>query len=94
MGNRWQFMFAVGEVIAIAVVTVLLWTGIGHEYLWRIVLGLSAAPANVLFIMRVRLPETVVWLVARGRFRLPKNIDGYRGDHEFDDEGAAVAVSG
>lgn len=74
MGNRWQFMFAVGEVIAIAVVTVLLWSGIGHEYLWRIILGLSALPAIVLFVMRMKLPETVVWLVARGRFREAKHV--------------------
>lgn len=74
MGNRWQLMFAVGEVAAIALVTIFYVTGMDHELLWRIVLGLSAAPALVLFAARFNLPETAVWLIERGRFRAAKAV--------------------
>jgi MFS family permease len=74
MGNRWQFMFAIGSVAAIAVVLVLLLSGASHEFLWRFVLGFSAVPAIVLFFFRRRLPETSMWLVQRGRFREAKRV--------------------
>lgn len=68
MGNRWQFMFALGEVVTIGIVTALVASGIGHNLLWRMVLGLSAVPAAAVLVLRSRLPESAMWLVSKGRF--------------------------
>ena len=80
MGNRWQFMFALGIVLSILMVLLLLSIGMEHEYLWRLILGLSGVPAVILFVLRRNLPETVVWLIQRGRFieakRTAKEIYG------------------
>ena len=72
MGSRWQAMFGLGEVIAIAIVTIMYVAGIDHEALWRIGLGLGAIPAIILLISRLNLPETPSSLVQRGRFREAK----------------------
>ena len=45
MGNRWQFMFAVGEVMTLAVIAVFLILNLDHETVWRVTLGLGALPA-------------------------------------------------
>lgn len=74
MGNRWQFMFAVGEVVSGAVVALLFGLGVAPHLLWRIALGLGAVPAAVLFALRYRLPETAVWLIQRGKFREAKDV--------------------
>lgn len=74
MGNRWQFMFAVGEVLTIGVIIIFLLTNIHHETLWRVTLGLGALPALIILIMRHDVPETAVWLVQRGRFREAKEV--------------------
>jgi MFS family permease len=69
MGNRWQFMFAVGEVATLAVIAVFLVVGLGHETIWRVTLGLGAVPALVILILRHDLPEAAIWLIRHGRFR-------------------------
>jgi MFS family permease len=74
MGNRWQFMFAVGEVATLAVIAMFLVLNIDHELIWRITLGLGAVPALVILVMRHDLPETAVWLVRHGRFREAKAV--------------------
>jgi len=74
MGNRWQFMFAVGEIASIAVVTLLIAIGVAPDLLWRIALGLGAVPAAVIFVLRYNLPETAIWLIRRGRFREAKRV--------------------
>ena len=74
MGNRWQFMFAVGEVLTLAVIAVFLVADMNHELVWRVTLGLGALPALVILIMRHDLPETAVWLVRQGRFREAKEV--------------------
>jgi hypothetical protein len=74
MGNRWQFMFAVGEVIALAIIAVFLVLEIPHDILWRLTLGLGAVPAAVIFVMRYNLPETAIWLIRRGRFQEAKRV--------------------
>src|SRR6202047_4271471 len=74
MGNRWQFMFAVGEVLTLAVIAIFLIADINHETLWRVTLGLGALPALVILIMRQDVPETAVWLVQQGRFREAKQV--------------------
>ncbi len=74
MGNRWQFMFAVGQVATLAVVAIFIGVGLSHEVIWRLTLGLGAVPAAIIFIMRHNLPETAVWLVRRGRFREAKQV--------------------
>jgi len=74
MGNRWQFMFAVGEVLTIGVIILFLLADIHHETLWRITLGLGALPALIILVMRHDVPETAVWLVQQGRFREAKQV--------------------
>ncbi len=74
MGNRWQFMFAIGEVATLAVIAVFIAADLQHELVWRITLGLGAVPALVILIMRHDLPETAVWLIRRGRFKEAKQV--------------------
>jgi MFS family permease len=72
MGNRWQFMFAVGEVATLAVIGIFLVANLDPETIWRVTLGLGALPALVILLMRHDLPETAVWLIRHGRFREAK----------------------
>jgi MFS family permease len=74
MGNRWQAMFAIGEVASILVITAMFAAGLAPHLLWRIALGLGAVPAIVLLAMRVGLPETAIWLIQKGRFREAKQV--------------------
>ncbi|HVY14966.1 MAG TPA: MFS transporter [Rhodopila sp.] len=74
MGNRWQFMFAVGEVLTLAVIAVFLIINMDHEWVWRVTLGLGALPAFIILVMRHDLPETAVWLIRNGRFREAKQV--------------------
>jgi MFS family permease len=74
MGNRWQGMFGIGEVVAIAVVTTMYLTGIDHDLLWRIGLALGAVPAAILLIGRLGVPDTTLWLIQHGRFREAKKV--------------------
>ncbi len=74
MGNRWQFMFAVGEVLTLAVIAVFLIVDLPHETIWRVTLGLGAVPALIILILRHDLPETAVWLIRQGRFREAKQV--------------------
>jgi MFS family permease len=68
MGNRWQAMFAIGEVAAILAVTAMYLAGIAPDLLWRVALGLGAVPAIVLLMLRFGIPETPIWLIQKGRF--------------------------
>jgi MFS family permease len=74
MGNRWQGMFGLGEIAAIAVVTGLYLSGMDHSLLWRIGLGLGALPALALLIGRLDVPDTALWLIQRGKFRQAKAV--------------------
>ena len=74
MGNRWQFMFAVGEVMTLAVIAVFIVLNLDHEWVWRVTLALGAVPALVILLMRHDLPETAVWLIRHGRFREAKQV--------------------
>src|SRR5271170_5182655 len=74
MGNRWQFMFAVGEVMTLAVIAVFIVSDLPPELIWRVTLGLGAVPAFVILVMRHDLPETAVWLVRQGRFREARQV--------------------
>ena len=74
MGNRWQAMFAIGEVAAILVITAAFAAGVAPSILWRVALGLGAVPALLLLLMRVSLPETAIWLIQKGRFREAKDV--------------------
>jgi predicted MFS family arabinose efflux permease len=74
MGNRWQVMFAAGQVVCAIVVSLFLVAGLSHEVLWRVVLGLGALPALLILSMRSELPETAIWLVRQGRFREAKSV--------------------
>lgn len=68
MGSRWQFMFGLGEVFAILVITVMYASGMNTDLLWRIGLALGAVPAIILLLARLDLPETPLSLINRGRF--------------------------
>ena len=74
MGNRWQFMFAVGEVLTLAVIAIFLILNLDHETVWRVTLGLGALPALIILFMRHDVPETAVWLVQQGRFKEAKQV--------------------
>ena len=74
MGNRWQVMFAAGQVVCALVVVALLAIGMSHEWLWRVVLGLGALPALIILLMRSELPETAIWLVRQGRFTEAREV--------------------
>lgn len=74
MGNRWQFMFALGEVMTLAVIAVFIALELPHDLIWRVTLGLGALPALVIYLMRHDLPETAVWLIRHGRFREAKAV--------------------
>jgi MFS family permease len=74
MGNRWQVMFAAGQVVCSIVVALFLVMDLSHEVLWRVVLGLGAVPALIILLMRSELPETAIWLIRQGRFREAKAV--------------------
>ncbi len=74
MGNRWQFMFAVGEVVTLAIIAVFIVSELPPHLIWRVTLGLGALPAAVILAMRHDLPETAVWLIRHGRFREAKAV--------------------
>lgn len=84
MGNRWQFMFAVGEVLTLAVIAIFLIANLNHEIVWRVTLGLGALPALIILIMRHDVPETAVWLVQQGRFREAKQVAQQMYDDRLD----------
>src|SRR6202045_908779 len=62
MGNRWQFMFAIGEVLTLAVIALFIVSRMPSEWIWRLALALGAVPAAVILFLRHDLPETAVWL--------------------------------
>ncbi len=74
MGNRWQLMFALGEVATLAVIAVFLVFALPPDLVWRVTLGLGAVPAAIIFFLRYNLPETAIWLVRRGRLREAKQV--------------------
>jgi MFS family permease len=74
MGNRWQFMFAIGQLMTLAVICVFLVFDLNHELVWRVTLGLGALPALIIFILRHDLPETAIWLIRQGRLREAKQV--------------------
>jgi MFS family permease len=74
MGNRWQFMFAAGQVLALAIVAIFIVAELPHDLVWRVTLGLGAVPAAIIFYLRHDLPETAIWLIRHGRFREAKQV--------------------
>jgi MFS family permease len=84
MGNRWQFMFAVGEVLTLGVIAIFLVADINHELVWRVTLGLGALPAAIILWMRHDLPETAVWLIRNGRFKEAKQVSKAMYDDPLD----------
>lgn len=74
MGSRWQFMFGLGEVISILVITAMYLSGMDHALLWRLALALGAVPAAILLFGRLDLPETPLSLLQRGHFVEAKRV--------------------
>jgi MFS family permease len=74
MGSRWQFMFGLGEVFSILVITLMYVTGMDHSLLWRVALALGAVPAAILLFGRLDLPETPLSLLQRGQFVKAKEV--------------------
>src|SRR5437588_850836 len=67
-------MLGIGEVVAMAVITVMYLAGIDHSTLWRVGLALGALPALALLLGRLHVPDTALWLIQRGRFRQAKKV--------------------
>lgn len=84
MGSRWQFMFGLGEVFSILVITAMYLTGMDHGILWRVALALGAVPALLLLIMRLDLPETPLSLLQRGQFVKAKQTSKILFDDDLD----------
>jgi len=84
MGSRWQFMFGLGEVIAILVITVMYVSGMDHSTLWRVALALGAVPAALLLFGRLNLPETPLSLLQRGHFVEAKQVSKQLFDDPLD----------
>src|ERR1700751_1449721 len=74
MGSRWQFMFGLGEVFSIIVITLMYAIGMDNSLLWRVALALGAVPAAVLLFGRLNLPETPLSLLQRGQFMKAKQV--------------------
>jgi MFS family permease len=74
MGNRWQFMFALGEVLTLAVIALFIVFQLPPQWIWRVTLALGAVAAAVILFLRHDLPETAVWLIRRGRFQEAKEV--------------------
>jgi len=74
MGARWQFMFGLGEVFSIIVITIMYETGMDPQILWRVALALGAVPAFILLLARLNLPETPMSLLQRGQFIKAKQV--------------------
>ncbi|WP_197061904.1 MFS transporter [Sinomonas humi] len=74
MGSRWQFMFGLGEVFSIVVITIMYATGMDHHILWRVALAIGAVPALILLLARLNLPETPMSLIHRGQFVKAKEV--------------------
>jgi MFS family permease len=74
MGSRWQFMFGLGEVFSIVVITIMYETGMDPSILWRVALALGAVPAAILLLARLNLPETPLSLLQRGQFVKAKQV--------------------
>ncbi|WP_415857439.1 MFS transporter, partial [Sinomonas sp. G460-2] len=74
MGSRWQFMFGLGEVFSIVVITIMYASGIDHAILWRVALAIGAIPALILLLARLNLPETPMSLIQRGQFVKAKEV--------------------
>src|SRR3954462_5131113 len=74
MGARWQFMFGLGEVFSIIVITIMYETGMDPNILWRVALALGAVPAFILLLARLNLPETPMSLLQRGQFVKAKQV--------------------
>jgi predicted MFS family arabinose efflux permease len=72
MGNRWQFMFAIGQVLTLAIIGIFIVMNLPGDIIWRVTLGLGAVPAAIIFYLRHDLPETAVFLIRHGRFREAK----------------------
>uniref|UniRef100_UPI0039F09278 MFS transporter n=1 Tax=Sinomonas sp. G460-2 TaxID=3393464 RepID=UPI0039F09278 len=74
MGSRWQFMFGLGEVFSIVVITIMYAAGMDHAILWRVALAIGAIPAVILLLARLDLPETPMSLIQRGKFVKAKEV--------------------
>ncbi|MDQ0392390.1 MFS transporter [Labrys monachus] len=74
VGNRWQFMFALGQVVTLACIAVFIIINLPPDLIWRVTLGLGALPAAIIFLLRHNLPETAIWLIRHGRFREAKQV--------------------
>jgi MFS family permease len=84
MGSRWQFMFGLGEVFSIVVITVMYVMGMDHSLLWRLALALGAVPAAILLFGRLNLPETPLSLLQRGQFVRAKEVSKQLFDDPLD----------
>ncbi|MBX5465914.1 MAG: MFS transporter [Firmicutes bacterium] len=57
-------MQGLGLLIGPVVAAALLWSGLPHDLVWRLMLGLGAVPAASVIFLRRRMPETPRYLLA------------------------------
>ena len=73
-GNRWQIAFGAGDMLsALVSLALILWL-VPPEFAWRIVLALGGLWAFIIFLFRLKVPESVIWLVAQGKFKDAKEM--------------------
>src|ERR1700736_2424799 len=61
IGNRSQFMFAVGEVLTLGVIAIFLILNLDHETVWRVTLGLGESLSFVIAHLRHDIRVRAVW---------------------------------
>ena len=71
VGNRWQFMFAIGEVLTLAVIAIFIAVDLPRDVIWRVTLGLGAGPAAIIFYLRHDLPRRLSCSFATAAFAKP-----------------------
>ncbi|AHC52092.1 arabinose ABC transporter permease [Sulfolobus acidocaldarius SUSAZ] len=74
IGSSWQVYAGASEVAAILVVLAMTVGGLPHDLIWRVALGLGGVFSLIIAILRSRLPETAIWLIANGKFTQAKKL--------------------
>lgn len=73
-GNRWQIAFGAGDTLSAVTALLLILYFVPPEFAWRIVLALGGLWAFIIFLFRLKVPESVIWLIAQGKFKDAKEL--------------------
>jgi len=74
MGNFWQAAFASGDLAGAAVAYYLVISHIPYSMAWRWILGLGGLWAIIILILRLGIPESVMWEIKQGHFKRAKEL--------------------